>query len=50
MKLVLVEKNKPSRRHLIGSGIGKIWMADDFNSLETNAEVADLFEGGRDLE
>ena len=50
VKLVLVEENKPTRRNLIGSGIGKLWMADDFNSSETNAEIADLFEGGRDLQ
>ena len=48
VKLVLVEENKPTRRNMIGSGIGKLWMANDFNSPETNAEIADLFEGGRD--
>ena len=44
VKLVLVQEDKPSRRNLIGSGIGKLWMADDFNSPETSAEIADLFQ------
>ncbi len=49
VRLVLVEDAKPSRRDLIGSGIGKLWIAEDFNSPETSAEIADLFESGRDI-
>lgn len=50
VKLVLAKAAKPSRRTLIGSGVGKLWIADDFNSPEINGAVTDLFEGGRDFE
>ncbi len=50
VKLVLVGDNKPTRRNLLGSGIGKLWMADDFHSPEASEEMADLFEGGSELE
>jgi prevent-host-death family protein len=33
-----------SRKHLLGSGIGKLWMADDWDSPETNLEIQKLFE------
>ncbi len=29
---------------LLGSGKGEIWLADDWDSPETNGEIADLFE------
>ena len=50
VKLVLVEESKHSRRDLIGSGIGKIWISEDFTSRSIGEAIADLFEGGRDLE
>jgi prevent-host-death family protein len=50
VKLVLAEPVRKSRRNILGSGIGKIWMAPDFDSPETNAEITALFEGGDDFE
>ena len=50
VKLVLAETPKKSRRNSIGSGIGKIWISPDFNSPETNAEIADLFENTKDFD
>lgn len=35
---------RKSRKHLRGSGIGKIWMADDAFSPETDLEIQKLFE------
>ena len=35
---------KKSRKHLLGSGIGKIWMADDAFSPEIDLEIQKLFE------
>lgn len=43
VKLVVVGPKKKSRRNILGSGIGKIWVAPDWDSKETNEEVADLF-------
>jgi len=43
VKLVVVAPKKKSRRNILGSGIGKIWVAPDWDSKETNEEVADLF-------
>lgn len=45
VKLVLA--NPPvgkSRKHMLGSGIGKIWMADGAFSPETDREIQKLFE------
>ncbi len=50
VRLVLVEEVRQSRRDLIGSGIGKLWISDDFNAPETSVAMADLFEGGRDIQ
>jgi antitoxin (DNA-binding transcriptional repressor) of toxin-antitoxin stability system len=49
VKLVLVSPpvRKP-RKHMLGSGIGKIWMADDAFSPETDLEIQKLFEGEDD--
>ncbi len=45
VKLVVVTPPvRKSRKHLLGSGIGKIWMADDAFSPETDLEVQKLFE------
>ncbi|CAN5737645.1 type II toxin-antitoxin system prevent-host-death family antitoxin [soil metagenome] len=33
-----------SRKHLRGSGIGKLWIADDAFSPETDLEIQKLFE------
>ena len=46
VKLVLVTPPvRKSRKHLRGSGIGKLWMADDAFSPETDLEIQKLFEG-----
>jgi len=47
VKLVVVEPVKKSRKNILGSGIGKLWIAPDFDSPETQAQMVDLFEGGR---
>jgi prevent-host-death family protein len=45
VKLVLAPPPvKKSRKNLRGSGIGKLWMADDWDSPETNLEIQKLFE------
>jgi prevent-host-death family protein len=33
-----------SRKHMLGSGIGKIWMAPDAFSTETDLEIQKMFE------
>jgi prevent-host-death family protein len=49
VKLVLVTSPvRKSRKHMIGSGIGKIWMSDDAFSPETDLEIQKLFEGDAD--
>jgi prevent-host-death family protein len=44
VKLVIVAPVRKSRKHLRGSGIGKLWMAEDWDSPETNLEIQRLFE------
>jgi prevent-host-death family protein len=45
VRLVLVTPPVPrSRKHLRGSGIGKLWMADDAFSPEADLEIQKLFE------
>jgi prevent-host-death family protein len=45
VKLVLVTPPvRKSRKHLRGSGIGKLWMADDAFSPEADLEIQKLFE------
>ena len=45
VKLVVVSPPmRKSRKHLRGSGIGKIWMADDAFSTETDLEIQKFFE------
>src|SRR5215469_6558354 len=45
VKLVIVAPPiRKSRKHLLGSGIGKIWMAEDAFSRETDLEIQRLFE------
>lgn len=49
VKLVVVTPPvRKSRKHLRGSGIGKLWLAEDWDSPETNLEIAKLFEGEDD--
>ena len=49
VKLVLATPAaRKSRKHMLGAGIGKIWMADDFDSEETNLAIQKLFEGDED--
>jgi hypothetical protein len=36
----------PKKRGLFGAGKGEIWMADDWDSKETNEEIARLFNDG----
>ena len=45
VKLVIAAPRvRKSRKHMLGSGIGKIWMADDAFSEETDLEIQKLFE------
>ena len=45
VKLVLVAPPvRKSRKHMLGAGIGKLWMADDAFSPETDLEIQKLFE------
>jgi prevent-host-death family protein len=45
VKLVLVTAPaRKSRKHMLGSGIGKIWMADNAFSPEADLEIQKLFE------
>ena len=45
VKLVIVTPPvQKSRKHLRGSGIGKLWVAEDWDSAETNLELQKLFE------
>ena len=49
VKLVLVTPPaRKSRKHLLGSGIGKLWVAPDWDSDETNLAIQRLFEGEDD--
>ena len=48
VKLVVIEPKKKSRRNILGSGIGKIWVAPDWDSPETNAQIADMFNNTKD--
>ena len=49
VKLVVVTPPvRKSRKHLRGSGIGKLWVAPDWDSDETNLEIQKLFEGKDD--
>ena len=49
VKLVLVTPPaRKSRKHMLGSGIGKLWVADDWDSDETNLAIQKLFEGDDD--
>jgi prevent-host-death family protein len=49
VKLVLVTPPaRKSRKHMLGAGIGKIWMADDWDSDETNLAIQKMFEGDDD--
>ncbi|HET8637751.1 MAG TPA: type II toxin-antitoxin system Phd/YefM family antitoxin [Acidobacteriaceae bacterium] len=55
-EVVLARNGKPAvkltpvpakkKRSILGAGIGKIWISDDFNSPETNKEIEDLFYNG----
>jgi len=49
VKLVLVTPPvRKSRKHLRGSGIGKIWVSEDAFSPETDLKIQKLFEGEDD--
>jgi prevent-host-death family protein len=51
VKLVLVtEPARRSRQSMIGAGVGKLWMAEDFDSAATNLEIQRLFEGADEVE
>jgi len=41
-----VPQKKLKKRSILGAGIGKIWISDDFNSPATNKEIEDLFYNG----
>ncbi len=42
--VVVTPPVRKSRKHLRGSGIGKLWMAEDAFSPETDLEIQKLFE------
>lgn len=45
VRLVMVTPpTRKSRKDMLGSGIGKIWMADDAFSPETDLEIQKLFK------
>jgi prevent-host-death family protein len=45
VKLVLATPSvRKSRKHMFGSGIGKIWMADDAFSPETDKLIENMFD------
>jgi prevent-host-death family protein len=45
VKLVIVpQAGRNSRKHLRGTGIGKLWIAEDAFSPETDLEIHKLFE------
>jgi prevent-host-death family protein len=45
VKLVIVTPPaRKSRKTMLGAGIGKLWLADDWDSPETNLEIQKLFE------
>jgi prevent-host-death family protein len=45
VKLVLATPSvRKSRKHMFGSGIGKIWMADDAFSPETDKLIEAMFD------
>lgn len=48
VRLVPVAKHKTRRRHILGSGVGKVWIADDFDSPATDKEIEELFHSGDD--
>ena len=50
VKLVVVDQPQRSRRNLLGSGIGKLWIGPDFDSPESSTELADLFENPKHFE
>jgi prevent-host-death family protein len=51
VRLVPVQKPaKRSRREMWGSGIGKIWVSPDWDSKETNEEIAEMFNNTKDFE
>jgi hypothetical protein len=50
VKLTLVSSPANiDRTAAFGAGKGKIWMADDWDSPETNEEIARLFNDGPDF-
>ena len=45
VKLVMVAPPvRKSRKHMLGAGIGKIWMTDDAFSPETDALIESMFD------
>ena len=45
VKLVMVAPPiRKSRKHMLGAGIGKIWMAEDAFSPETDKLIEDMFD------
>ena len=45
VKLVMVPPPiRKSRKHMLGTGIGKIWMAEDAFSPETDKLIEDMFD------
>jgi molybdopterin/thiamine biosynthesis adenylyltransferase len=51
VKLVVVaQTGRKSRKTMLGAGIGKIWLADDWDSDETNLEIQQMFEQNNEMD
>jgi prevent-host-death family protein len=49
-KLVRAEPKRKSRKNIVGSWIGKVWVSPEYGSQKAKDEMADLFEAGEDFE
>ena len=46
VRLVLAEQQTKSRKGAFGAGKGQIWVSEDWDSAESNEEIARLFDEG----
>jgi prevent-host-death family protein len=51
VKLVVVaQTGRKSRKTMLGAGIGKLWLADDWDSDETNREIQQMFAQDNEMD
>lgn len=51
VKLVVVaQPGRKSRKTMLGAGIGKLWLANDWDSDETNLEIQQMFEADDEMD